>query len=129
MFPQLVQRHKVFLTSSHLSPLIQVNLVGDTAEYLLRQLVAENSFERLFLFESTDSVECFTPDVNLSSGQTIKIARAVRLEVALASYILLENLLLKTGVRTFLGTGPTVAGRSHYPCQCGSTVVESLASH
>ena len=58
----------------------------------------------------------------------ILCARADGFEVALASYGKLEDLLVKSGVGIPVGTGPVVEGSSPHPCQCSSTVVESLAS-
>ena len=60
----------------------------------------------------------------LSSNQMIPFARFVGLEVVLASYGLLEDLLMKSGIENWRSVGPADGGRSHYPSQCGSTVVE-----
>ena len=48
--------------------------------------------------------------------------------MALASYGVLEELLVKSGVRTRVTTGLVVEGMLPFPGQCGSTVEESLAS-
>ena len=58
----------------------------------------------------------------------IQFARTVALEEALASYRILEDLLVKSGVWARVGAEPGVESRSPYPNQGGSTVVESLAS-
>ena len=63
----------------------------------------------------------------LSSGQ-IQFARAVGLQVALASYGLLEELLVESEIGNRGSVGPAVGGRSPYPSQCGSTLEESSAS-
>ena len=49
------------------------------------------------------------------------------MQLALASYGMLEDLLVKFGFGNFLGWRPAVAGRSLFPSQCGSTVVQSGA--
>ena len=65
---------------------------------------------------------------SFSCGQTIQFVHVVRREVVQASYNMLEDLLVKTGVGTQLGAGTTVPGRSPNPSHCGTTIVETLAS-
>ena len=65
---------------------------------------------------------------SLSAYQLIQFARAVDLEVSLASCGMLEDVLLKPNVGQSAGPRTHRAGDSPYPSRCGSTVMESVAS-
>ena len=65
---------------------------------------------------------------SLSSGIMIQCAHASGLEVASVSYWKPEELFITSGVENYGSVGPDVGRRSPYPSQCGSTIVQSLAS-
>ena len=70
------------------------------------------------------------PTTSFSADQMIQFARAVGLEVSLASYGMLEDLLLKARIG---GVGPAVGlrhsvGKSPFPSVAGSSWGESVAS-
>ena len=70
------------------------------------------------------------PTTSFSADQMIQFARAVGLEVSLASYGMLKDLLLKARIG---GVGPAVGsrhsvGRSPFPSVAGSSWGESVAS-
>ena len=70
------------------------------------------------------------PTTSFSADQMIQFARAVGLEVSLASYGMLEDLLLKARIG---GVGPAVGsrhsvGRSPFPSVAGSSWGESVGS-
>ena len=58
----------------------------------------------------------------------IQFAQAVGLKIALTSYCMLEEVLLKTRASQFAVSSPDDAGYLPYLSQCGSTVFESVAS-
>ena len=60
----------------------------------------------------------------------IQLARAVGLEVSLASYSMLEDLLLKSrrGSGDCLGTSRYPTGKSPFPSDAGSSMGDSVAS-
>ena len=70
------------------------------------------------------------PTTSLSADQTIQFARAVGLEKSLASYSMLEDLLLKSGRGSgdCLGTSRYPAGKSPFPSVAGSSMGDSVAS-
>ena len=70
------------------------------------------------------------PTTSFSADQMIQFARAVELEVSLASYSMLEDLLLKArrGSGDHFGTARYPAGRSPFPSVAGSTMGDSVAS-
>ena len=70
------------------------------------------------------------PTTSFSADQMIQFARAVGLEVSLASYSMLEDLLLKArkGSGDHFGTARYTAGRSPFPSVAGSTIGDSVAS-
>ena len=83
--------------------------------------------------------ECFSdnPPVQLdphqqltgmSSDQMIQFARAIGLEVSLAIFGMLEDVLLKIGKKTGKNVGEKGSGRSVSLSRSGSTVMESVAS-
>ena len=64
----------------------------------------------------------------MSSDQMIQIARAIGLEVSLATFGMLEDVLLKIGRKTRRNVGEKGSGRSVSLSRSGSTVMESVAS-
>ena len=70
------------------------------------------------------------PTTSFSADQMIQFARAVGLEVSLASYSMLEDLLLKSrrGGGDCAGTSRCSAGKSPFPSVAGSSVGDSVAS-
>ena len=70
------------------------------------------------------------PTTSFRADQMILFARAVGLEVSLASYIMLEELLLKArgGSVAHLVTSRYPAGRSPFPSVAGSSRGDSIAS-
>ena len=70
------------------------------------------------------------PTTSFRADQTIQFARAVGLEVSLASYSMLEDLLLRArgGSRVHPVTSRYPAGRSPFPSVAGSSMGDSVAS-
>ena len=66
--------------------------------------------------------------IGLSSNQMIQFARAVGLEVSLATFGMLEDVLLKIGGKTGRNVGERGSGQSASLSRSGSTVMESVAS-
>ena len=64
----------------------------------------------------------------MSSDQMIQFARAIRLEVSLATFGVLEDLLLKIGGKAGKHVGDKSSGQSGSISRAGSTVVERVAS-
>ena len=64
----------------------------------------------------------------MSSDQMIQFARAIGLEVSLAPFGMLEDVLLKTGGKTGRNVGEKGIGKSVSLSRSGSTVMESVAS-
>ena len=64
----------------------------------------------------------------LSSDQMIQFARAVGLEVSLATFGMLEDVVLKIGGKPGRNVGERGSGRSVSRSGSGSTVVDSVAS-
>ena len=64
----------------------------------------------------------------MSSDQMIQFARAIGLEVSLATFGMLEDVLLKIGGKTGRSIGERGSGQSASLGRSGSTVVESMAS-
>ena len=64
----------------------------------------------------------------LSSDQMIQFARAVGLEVFMATFGMLEDMLLKIGGKAGRNVGEKGSGRSVSLSRSGSTVMESVAS-
>ena len=64
----------------------------------------------------------------LSSDQMIQFARAIGLEVSLATFGMLEDVLLKIGGKTGRNVGEEGSGQSVSLSRSGSTVMESVAS-
>ena len=70
------------------------------------------------------------PTTSLGADQMIQFARSVGLEVSLASYSMLEDLLLKArgGGRVHAVTSRYTAGQSPFPSIAGSSMGDSVAS-
>ena len=70
------------------------------------------------------------PTTSFSEDQMIQFARAVGLEMSLASYSMLEDLLLKArgGSGAHAMTSRYTAGRSPFPSVAGSSIGDSVAS-
>ena len=64
----------------------------------------------------------------MSSDQMIQIARAIGLEVSLATFGMLEYVLLKIGEKTGRNVGEKGSGQSASLGRSGSTVMDSVAS-
>ena len=64
----------------------------------------------------------------MSSDQMIHFARTIGLEVSLATFGMLEDVLLKIGRKTGRNVGEKGSGRSVSLSRSGSTVMESVAS-
>ena len=64
----------------------------------------------------------------MSSDQMIQFARAIGLEVSLATYGMLEDVLLKIGGKTGRSVGERDSGQSASLGRLGSSAVESMAS-
>ena len=64
----------------------------------------------------------------MSSDQMIQFARAIGLEVSLATFGMLEDVLLKIGKKTGRNVGEKGSGRSVSLSRSGSTAMESVAS-
>ena len=64
----------------------------------------------------------------MSSDQMIQFARAIGLEFSVATFGMLEDVLLKIGGKTGRNIGERGSGQSASPGRSGSTVMESVAS-
>ena len=110
---------------------------------MLGQEVAPKEKTRYYPSQSAKSLlkECFEmnppthldpshPTTSFSADQMIQFARTVGLEVSLASYSMLEDLLLKAreGSRAHAMTSRYTAGRSPFPSVAGSSMGDSVAS-
>ena len=110
---------------------------------MLGQEVAAKQKTRYYPSQSAKSLlkECFEmnlpthldpspPTTILSADQMIQFARAVGLEVSLASYSMLEDLLLKArgGSEAHPLTSRYTVGRSPFPTDVGSSLGDSVAS-
>ena len=107
------------------------------------QEVAPKERTRYYSGQSAKSLlkECFEmnppthldpshPTTSFSADQMIQFARAVGLEVSLASYSMLEDLLFKArgGSGAHAMTSRYTAGRSPFPSVAGSSMGDSVAS-
>ena len=90
---------------------------GESARTLLKECFAENPPVQL------DPHQQLT---GLSSDQMIQFARAIGLEVSLAAFGLLEDVLLKIGGKTGRNVGEKGSGQSASLSRSGSTVMESV---
>ena len=64
----------------------------------------------------------------MSSDQMIQLARAIVLDVSLATFGMLEDVLLKIGGKAGKHVGEKNSGQSGSNSRAGSTVAESVAS-
>ena len=92
---------------------------SESARTLLKECFADNPPVQL------DRHQQLT---GMSSDQMIQFARAIGLEVSLATLGMLEQVLLKTGRKTGRSIGERGSGQSASLGRSGSTVVESIAS-
>ena len=92
---------------------------SESARTLLKECFADNPPVQL------DPHQQLT---GMSSDQMNQFARAVGLEVSLATFVMLEDVLLKVGGKTGRNVGDKGSGHSPSFSRAGSTVVESVAS-
>ena len=92
---------------------------SESARTLLKECFADNPPVQL------DPHQQLT---GMSSDQMIKFARAIGLEVSLATFGMLKAVLLKIGGKTGRSVGERGSGLSASLGRSGSTVVESMAS-
>ena len=92
---------------------------SESARTLLKECFADNPPVQL------DPHQQLT---GLSSDQMIQFARAIGLEVSLATFGMLEDVPLKRGGKTGRNVGDKRSGRSGSFSRAGSTVLESVAS-
>ena len=92
---------------------------SESARTLLKECFADNPPVRL------DSHQQL---FGMSSDQLIQFARAIRLEVSLATCGMLEDVLLKIGGKTGRNVSEKGSGKSVSLSRSGSTVMESVAS-
>ena len=92
---------------------------SESARTLLKECFADNPPVQLDPHQQV---------TGLSSDQMIQFARAVGLEVSLANFGMLEDVLLKIGGKTGRNVGEKGSGRSVSRSGSGSTVMDSVAS-
>ena len=92
---------------------------SESARTLLKECFDDNPPVQLDLHQQV---------TGMSSDQMIKFARAVGLEVSLATFGMLEDVLLKIGGKTGRNVGEKGSGQSASLSRSGSTVMESVAS-
>ena len=92
---------------------------SDSARTLLKECFADNPPVQL------DPHQQLT---GMSSDRLIQFARAIGLEVLLATFGMLEYVLLKIGGKTGRNVGDKGSGQSPSLSRAGSTVMESVAS-
>ena len=92
---------------------------SESARTLLKECFADNPPVQL------DPHQQLT---GMSSDQMIQFARAIGLEVFLATFRMLEDVLLKFGGKTGRNVGEKGSGKSVSLSRSGSTVMESVAS-
>ena len=92
---------------------------SESARTLLKGCFADNPPVQLDLHQQL---------TGMSSDQMIQLARAIALEVFLAAFGMLEDVLLKIGKKTGRNVGEKGSGRSVSLSRSGSTVMESVAS-
>ena len=95
------------------------NYPSESARTLLKECFADNPPVQL------DPHQQLT---GMSSNQMIQNARAIGLEVSLATFGMLEDVLLKIGGKTGRNVGEKWSGQSVSLSRSGSTVMESVAS-
>ena len=93
-------------------------------------LSAKSLLKDCFEMNSPTLLHTSHPTTDFSVDQMIRFARAVGLEVSLASYSMPEGLLLKArgGSRAHPVTSRYSAGRSLFPSVAGSSMGDSIAS-
>ena len=92
---------------------------GESVRTLLKECFADNPPVQLDPHQQV---------TGMSSHQMIKFARAVSLEVPLATFGMLEDVLLTIGGKTGRSVGEKGIGQSASLSRSGSTVMESVAS-
>ena len=92
---------------------------SESARTLLKECFADNPPVQLDPHQQV---------TGMSSYQMIQFARAVGLEVSLATFGMLEDVLLKVGGKTGRNVGERGSGQSVSHSRSGSTVMESVAS-
>ena len=92
---------------------------SESARTLLKECFADNPPVQLDPHQQV---------TGMSSDQMIQFARAVGLEVSLATFGMLEDMLLKIGGKTGRNVGERGSGQSVSHSRSGSTVRESVAS-
>ena len=92
---------------------------SESARTLLKECFADNPPVQLDPHQQVTA---------MSSDQMIQFARAIGLEVSLATFGMLEDVLLKIGGKSGRSVGEKGVGRSVSLSRSGSTVMESVAS-
>ena len=92
---------------------------SESARTLLKECFADNPPVQLDPHQQV---------TGMSSDQIIQFARAVGLEVSLATFGMLDDVLLKIGGKTGRNVGERGSGQSVSHSRSGSTVMESVAS-
>ena len=89
-------------------------------------ILMKNFFER----NPTTHLDSSHPTTSFNADQMIQFARAIGLQVSLASYSKLEDLLLKArgGSAAYPVTSRYLARKSPFPCVAGSSMGDSVAS-
>ena len=96
-----------------------INYPSDSARTLLKECFADNPPLQL------DPHQQLT---GMSSDQMVKFVISIGLEVSLATFGMLEDVLLKTGGKTGRNVGHKGSGQSLLLSRAGSTIVESIVS-
>ena len=91
---------------------------------------AKSLLEDCFELNPPTCLDPSHPTTSFSADQMIQFARAVGLEVSLASYSMLEDLLLRArrGSGDHFGPARYPAGRLSFPSAAGSSIGDSVAS-
>ena len=92
---------------------------SESARTLLKECFADNPPVQLDPHQQV---------TGMNSDQMIQFARAVGLEVSLATFGMLEDVLLKIGGKTGRNVGERGSGQSVSHSRSGSTVMESVVS-
>ena len=92
---------------------------SESARTLLKECFADNPPVQLDPHQQV---------IGMSSDQMSQFARAIGFEVSLATFGMLEDVLLKIGGKTGRNAGEKGSGQSASLSRSGSTVVESMAS-
>ena len=86
-------------------------------------------FNEFFEHNPPTQMEATHQTTSFSANQLIQFARAACSEVSLASFRMLENLLLKTNLIGRGAGGRTASSRSMYSTRAGTSVGDSVAYH